>query len=223
MADRAINTLTPVEHIGMQDNFVVEQNNSAMRVTGQVFVTDLASLLDGHGGINSITGPVTSVLNDTYTIHYADATTSQFTVKNGRGITSITGPVNSGTAGNGQTHTYTINYNDGSTPTTIVVKDGVKGNTGDTGPANTATGTTTKYGQSASNNTVPTTWYNTIGEVPMQAGLFLWTKLVINFNSGNSGEIYNVTKWGVDGSGAVDSVNGRGGNVFLYGYGICEH
>ena len=99
-------------------------------------------------GIQEITGPVTSGLVDTYTIHYTDGTTSVFTVTNGapgangtngangqdgqdgqngqdgqdgRGIQNITGPVT-----NGLNDTYTINYTDGTT-STFTVKNGAQG------------------------------------------------------------------------------------------------
>lgn len=163
-------------------------------------MTNLATALDGHGGISSIHKSGSQALVDTYTITYADTTTSTFNVTNGNGITSIeyvstsgatdtyritltngdyttftvtngnsiTGIskvsssgltdtyrvsmtdgshsdfevtngrgisgiswTSSGTAGDGQIHTGTISYNDG-TNSQIVFEDGVKGDTGET-------------------------------------------------------------------------------------------
>ena len=87
-------------------------------------------------GIQEITGPVTSSNVDTYTIHYTDGTTYNFTVTNGldgtaaaagNGISSITGPVSSGL-----TDTYTIHFTDG-TSTTFVVTNGAPGAAGNNG------------------------------------------------------------------------------------------
>ena len=46
-------------------------------------VARLTEIADGHGGISGIAKTSTAGLNDTYTITYADGTTSTFTVKNG--------------------------------------------------------------------------------------------------------------------------------------------
>ena len=58
----------------------------------------------------------------------ADDTTFSFTVADGNGISSITW-TESGTSGNGQTHTGTIAYTNG-TSSTVTIKDGVKGDPG---------------------------------------------------------------------------------------------
>lgn len=129
MADRAISDLNPATSIGESDLFVTQQGSQAKKVTGQIFVRDLATMLDGHGGIKTIAKTGTSVLEDTYTITMSDDTTATFTVTNGRSITGITWQT-SGTPGDGQIHTGTIAYNDGTT-STITIEDGVKGDTGD--------------------------------------------------------------------------------------------
>ena len=69
-------------------------------------------------GISEITGPVSSGLTDTYTIHYTDGDTVDFTVTNGKGILSVTLTNQSGLL-----DTYTIAYNDGNTDT-FTVKNG---------------------------------------------------------------------------------------------------
>ena len=115
MADRAISELTPVTDVNAEDSFVLQQNNRAMRLTGQVLLNWLAAALDGHGGINSIAKTSTSGLVDTYTITFADESTATFTVTNGKAIVSIekTGTV-------GLVDTYTITYNDSDTDTFTV-------------------------------------------------------------------------------------------------------
>ena len=101
-------------------------------------------------GIIGITGPETSGLVDTYTIHYSDTTTSTFTVTNGadgtgtgtgtgtgpgsetscRSIVSITGPVTN--EQNELEDIYTIHYSDNTTSTFIVTngRDGQNGQDG---------------------------------------------------------------------------------------------
>lgn len=168
MADKAISALPSAQEITLTDLFVLEQANQAKSITGNLLVSELADFLDGHGGINNIayTPPSSGSLTGTMTVTYADGTTANFNVTNGKGITSITKTAavppslrdsyrvlyndntyydftvdngrsitniswsTSGTAGDGQTHTGTITYNDGTT-STVTFQDGVKGDTGD--------------------------------------------------------------------------------------------
>lgn len=97
---------------------------------------------------------------------------------------------------------------------------GDKGNKGDTGAAATVTGSTTVFQASASGTAVPTgTWSTTPPAVT--AGQYLWTRTTIQFNSGDPVVTYSVARWGMDGSGAVSSVNGvspdDSGNVQITG------
>lgn len=130
MADKRIQDLTPATSIQTSDKFVVEQAGQAKSVTGQVLITDLATALDGHGGITDISysAPVSPSLAGTLTITTADGNEFTASVTNGRGITGITWST-SGTPGNGLLHTGTIAYNDGTT-STVQFQDGLKGNTG---------------------------------------------------------------------------------------------
>lgn len=130
MADRPINELEAAASVGVADLFVLEQSATAKKLTGQTLLNDLAAALDGHGGISDITytDPVPPSLTGTLTITMADETTITLPVNNGNGITSITWQT-SGTAGDGQLHTGTIHYADGTTGT-ITIRDGYKGDTG---------------------------------------------------------------------------------------------
>ena len=96
MADRAITELPEATSITTSDAFVLQQDTQAKQLTGQRLITWLTHELDGHGGIRSIAKTGTSGLVDTYSITYADATTSTFTVTNGakgdKGNTGATGP-----------------------------------------------------------------------------------------------------------------------------------
>lgn len=92
MADKAISDLTAATQVTSADLFVLEQNNTAKKLTGQILMNDLATALDGHGGINSIvyTDPVAPSLTGTLTITLADDTVYTLDVENGNGIASIT-------------------------------------------------------------------------------------------------------------------------------------
>lgn len=128
MADKRIQDLTPASSVQTSDRFVLEQSGQAKSLTGQILINDLAAFLDGHGGINSIsyTPPETGELDGTLTITLADETVETFAVTNGRGIANI-GYVES----IGLDDYYQIDYNDDSEPTTFVVHNGAKGDTGD--------------------------------------------------------------------------------------------
>ena len=130
MADKRIQDLTPASSVQLNDLFVLEQSGAAKNLTGQILVNDLATYLDGHGGIANIVyaPPVAPSLNGTMTIIMADETEYTLTVTNGNGITGITWQ-ESGTPGDGQTHTGTIAYTNGTT-STVVINDGLRGYTG---------------------------------------------------------------------------------------------
>lgn len=86
MADKSISELVAASAVGSTDLFVLEQNGSAKKLTGQILENWLVSFADGHGGIQSLVKTSSTGTNpvvDTYTITYADTTTSTFTVTNG--------------------------------------------------------------------------------------------------------------------------------------------
>lgn len=130
MADKSISELVSASQVQAADLFVLEQGGTAKKLTGQILENWLVSFADGHGGIQSIeyTAPVSPSLVGSMLITLADTTTVTVPVNNGRSITGITWAT-SGTSGDGQTHTGTIAYNDGTT-STVTINDGVKGDTG---------------------------------------------------------------------------------------------
>lgn len=86
MADKSISELTAASAVGSSDLFVLEQTGVAKKLTGQILENWLVSFADGHGGIQSLVKTSSTGANpvvDTYTITYADTTTSTFTVTNG--------------------------------------------------------------------------------------------------------------------------------------------
>ena len=125
MADKSVGELIAAQSVTPTDLFVLEQNGTAKKLTGQILENWLVSFADGHGGIQSIVKLSTSGLVDTYRITLADTTTFDFMVTNGK---SITGVAKNGTSG--LVDTYKISYNDGSSQT-YTVTNGAKGDKGD--------------------------------------------------------------------------------------------
>ena len=125
MADKSVGELIAAKSVTPTDLFVLEQNGTAKKLTGQILENWLVSFADGHGGIQSIAKLSTSGLVDTYRITLADTTTFDFNVNNGKSITGI-----SKTGASGLVDTYKISYNDGSSQT-YTVTNGAKGDKGD--------------------------------------------------------------------------------------------
>lgn len=125
MADKSISELVAAEQITASDMFVLEQNNTAKKLTGQVLLNWLTNAADGHGGISSIEKIKSQLLVDTYRITLADTTTFDFTVTNAKSIKSV---IKSSVSG--LTDSYQINYNDG-TSSKFTVTNGAKGDKGD--------------------------------------------------------------------------------------------
>ena len=86
MADKRIDELEEATSITGTDLFVLEQANTAKKLTGQTMTNFLLALANGHGGISTIAKTSSSGTNpvvDTYTITFADNTTTTFQVTNG--------------------------------------------------------------------------------------------------------------------------------------------
>ena len=175
MADKRIDELEEATTITANDLFVLEQANTAKKLSGQTMTAMLTALANGHGGIATIaqTGTAgTDPVIDTYTITFADGTTSTFTVTNGlKGDTGAQGP------------------------------------TGPQGASVTITSTSVQYQSWASGTTYPTgTWQNNPPTVSQ--GNYLWTRVIVNYSDGSQTVSYSVSRMGIDGSGAVSTVNG---------------
>lgn len=268
MADKSVGELIAAQSVTPTDLFVLEQNGTAKKLTGQILENWLVSLADGHGGIQSIVKLSTSGLADTYRITLADTTTFDFVVTNGRGITGI-----SQTSTSGLVDTYTINYND-STSDTFTVTNGakgdkgdnayvwikyasqeptessnsfgdvpdewigvyfgfsstapidwrqyewyrIKGEKGDTGDAATLLSSAVEYQVSDSGAIIPSGAWS--ASIPVVAqGKYLWTRTSNTYNTGSPVVAYSVSRFGIDGTGSVSSVNNQSpdanGNVEL--------
>lgn len=79
MSDKPISQLREATSVGDNDLFVLQQGASAKKLSGLT----LLAYLNAHGGISSIEKTDTSGLVDTYTITFADDSTTTFTVTNG--------------------------------------------------------------------------------------------------------------------------------------------
>lgn len=237
MADKSIFDLTLQSTFGVNDRLVVGNyaNNDAEAILGQTLISLLTTALDGHGGIQSIAKTSSSGTNpvvDTYTITYADASTSTFTITNGlKGDTGAqtyvylrwahectgTPPVPASWASTTSDPDDWIGIGTGtssSAPTNVNSYKWYqyKGDKGDTGTAATITTQAVEYQVSASGTTAPTgTWSSTVPSVSQ--GQYLWTRTTLNFNDGTTVTSYSVGRMGVDGSGAVSTINNIGVDV----------
>lgn len=175
MADKRIDELEEATTITATDLFVLEQAATAKKLSGQTLTAKLTELADGHGGIDSIskTGTAgTDPVVDTYTIAFADGSTSTFDVTNGlKGDTGAQGP------------------------------------TGPQGESVTITSTSVQYQAWTSGTQYPTgTWVDNPPTVSQ--GNYLWTRTIVNYSDESQTVSYSVSRMGIDGSGAVSTVNG---------------
>lgn len=223
MADKSIFELNLQTTFAPNDRLVVGNyaNSDAEAITGQQLTSLLATALDGHGGIASIAKTSSSGTNpvvDTYTVTYADATTTTFTVTNGlKGDTGAQTYVWLRWA-----HTQPTSWSDttstpddwmgiysgtASTQPTSVSSYAwyeVKGEKGDTGDAASIVSTAVEYQSSDSGTVVPSgTWTTTVPTVAQ--GDFLWTRTTLTFNSGSPIVSYAVSYAGIDGQGSPSS------------------
>lgn len=223
MADKAISQLNAATAVTSVDLFVLEQSGEAKKLTGQILENWLVSFADGHGGIQSITKTGSTGSNpviDTYTILLADETTTTFQVVNGvKGDTGAqtyvwiryshaypTADSDMGTSPDEWIGIYSGTSTTAPTHYTDYTWYQFKGDTGATGAAATITAATIGYQQSDSGSVVPEgSWVTTV-PTPV-AGKFLWTRIQIQFNTGSPITAYSVSRYGIDGTGAVSTVN----------------
>ena len=223
MADKSIGELVAATSVGATDLFVLEQNNTAKSRTGQTLENWRGSFADGHGGIHSLVKTSSSGTNpviDTYTITYADQTTSTFQVKNGvkgdKGDSQYVHIKYSSAMPTKDSDMYDtpdnyIGIYSGASSTAPTAYTSYtwfkyKGEKGDIGTPATITSQAVEYQAGTSGTIIPSgTWTTTIPTVPN--GSYLWTKTTVSFNSGSPVISYSVARMGIDGSGSVSTVN----------------
>lgn len=240
MADKSIGELVSATSVGATDLFVLEQNNTAKKLTGQTLENWLVSFADGHGGIHSLVKTSSSGTNpviDTYTITYADQTTSTFQVKNGvkgdKGDSQYVHIKYSSAMPTKNSDMYDTPDNyigiysgaSSTAPTdyTSYAWFKYKGEKGDIGTPATIISQAVEYQAGTSGTIIPSgTWTTTIPTVP--SGSYLWTKTTVSFNSGSPVISYSVARMGIDGSGSVSTVNNispdSNGNITIDAEGI---
>lgn len=78
---------------------------------------------------------------------------------------------------------------------------------------------TESFYQNSQNGTTPPTgpWSTTPSPV---TGRFMWIKTIITWTDSSTSEIYSVSYIGANGTGSVNSVNSKGGDVVLYAFDI---
>lgn len=224
MADKSISELTPATSIQAADLFVLEQSATAKKLTGQILINWLTSYADGHGGIQSISWETSGTSGDgqlhTATIHYADATTSTFSIRDGykgdQGDTWFfyikyssdlpTSDADMSTTPDNYIGVYYGTATSAPTSYTAYTWYQWKGNKGDTGEPCLIASQSITYLSSASGTVVPEgSWQTNIPTVA--PGYYLWSRTRITYNDGTVTTTYSVSRNGIDGSGAVASVN----------------
>lgn len=235
MADKRIDELEAAASVTNNDLFVLEQAGTAKKLEAFTLETWLLQLAQGHGGITGIAKTGTAGTNpvvDTYTITFSDTSTTTFDVTNG--VKGDTGD---------QTYVY-IKYSArdpiadtdmtdtpsawmgicATTAATAPTTYGsyswyeIKGDKGDPGNDITISSTSVMYQAWTSGTQYPTgTW---LANPPaVTPGNYLWTRTIVNYSDGGQTVSYSSARWGMDGSGAVASVNSQlpdqDGNVTL--------
>lgn len=224
MADKTISELPRASTVTTTDLFVMEQAGQAKSLTGQVLINDLATALDGHGGIKSIT------LNDDYTLTFIMSDDTEVKTTSVRGATGAKG--DKGTDGraitsvakistSGLVDTYKISFSD-NTSTNFTVTNGSSiksiAKTGTSGLTGTYTVTLTD----GTTSTFNVKNGNGIASITLQSGTHAagtTDTYKITFDNGEftTFSVYN----GMNGSGSVVTVNTKSpdasGNVTLTG------
>lgn len=200
------------------------QSTSGLNKTYRITLADDTyfdmTVSDGKG-ITSVAKTGTSGLVDTYTMKFNAGSDFVFTVKNGekgdKGDAdrlyfkfASQKPTDSSHS-MGDVPDEWLGFYAGTTPPSgwqdyTWVR--VRGDKGDKGDAAKLTSHSTTYMVSDSGTIVPSgSWVADIPNVPQ--GKYLWTRTVLTFNTGNPVTSYSVSRFGLDGTGAVNSVNGK--------------
>ena len=219
MADRQISDLVAASAVQVADLFVLEQDGTAKKLTGQILENWLLSFADGHGGIQSITWTTSGTAGDGQyhyaTIHYADATTSTFTIQDGyKGDTgaawymhikySHEEPTRDSDMGDIADEWMGIYSGTSATaPTSYTAYTWYKIK-GDIGTPSQLNSTVVEYQGGSTGTVVPSgAWSENVPIVSQ--GNWLWTRTTLNFNSGSPVVIYTASRQGQDGEGAAGS------------------
>lgn len=220
MADKTIGDLVAASQVNPPDLFVLEQNSTAKKLSGQTLVTYLLAMIDGHGGIVDITwttsGQSGNGQTHTGTITYADGSTSTIEFRDGlRGLTGAASfvwikyasrmPTTDTDLGNNPDAWMGIYSGTASTAPTTYNSYAWYQIKGETGPGARLLSRTVQYQESSSPTAATGTWQSTVPTV--RPGYYLWTHVTLTFDTGDPVDWFDVAHQGVDGEGSVSSVN----------------
>ena len=208
---------------------IVKQSTSGLTDTYRITLADTTTFdfnVSNGKGIATIAKVSTSCLVDTYRITYNDSSTSTFTVTNGakgdKGDNAYVWIRYAAQKPTAASHSFGVlpdnwigvySGNSATAPTdwTQYQWFEIKGEKGDTGNPATLNSSAISYQTSDSGTVVPSgTWSNTIPTVAQ--GKYLWTRVTLAFNTGSAVTSYSVSRMGIDGTGAVSKVCGKGPN-----------
>lgn len=208
---------------------IVKQSTSGLTDTYRITLADTTTFdfnVSNGKGIATIAKVSTSGLVDTYRITYNDSSTSTFTVTNGakgdKGDNAYVWIRYAAQKPTAASHSFGVlpdnwigvySGNSATAPTdwTQYQWFEIKGEKGDTGNPATLNSSAISYQTSDSGTVVPSgTWSNTIPTVAQ--GKYLWTRVTLAFNTGSAVTSYSVSRMGIDGTGAVSKVCGKGPN-----------
>lgn len=223
-------------HGGIQS--IVKRSTSGLVDTYRITLADTTTVdftVTNGRGISAIAKSGTSGLVDTYRITYSDGSSSTFTVTNGakgdKGDNAYTWIKYASQQPTADSHSmgdipdawmgiYAGSLASAPTDWTQYKWYRVKGEQGDTGTPAQLISRSVTYMAADSGTVVPSgSWSSSLPTVAQ--GKYLWTRVVLSFNSGSPVTYYSVSRMGLDGSGAVSTVNGKDpdatGNVKLTG------
>lgn len=220
MADKAISELIAAQKVNPGDLFVLEQDGTAKKLTGQVLENWLLAMADGHGGISGISKVSTSGLVDTYRITMSDQTTFDYKITNGakgdKGDNAYMWIKYASQKPTPDSHSmgdvpddwigiYSGTVGIAPSDWTLYRWFKYKGEKGDIGNPATVTSSKVEYQVGSSGTVVPSGQWST--NIPtVSQGSYLWTRTTVQFNSGAAIISYSVGRFGLDGLGSVVSV-----------------
>lgn len=215
---------------------IVKQSTSGLTDTYRITMADTTTFdfpVKNGRGITGVSKISASGLVDTYRITYNDNTNSTFTITNGakgdKGDNAYVWIRYAAQEPTPASHSFGVlpdnwmgvySGNSATAPTdwTQYQWFEIKGEKGDTGNPATLATSIIGYQVSDSGTVMPSgDW---LYDVPTVAqGKYLWTRIMIGFNTGNPFAFYSVSRMGIDGTGAVSTVCGvapnSSGNVNL--------
>ena len=221
-------------HGGIQS--IAKLSSSGLTDTYRITLADTTTVdftVTNGRGIRSIAKSGSSGLVDTYQVSYTDGSSSTFTVTNGakgdKGDNAYTWIKYASQQPTAASHSmgdipdtwmgiYTGTLAAAPTDWTLYKWYRVRGDQGATGAPATLTGRSVTYMASDSGTVVPSgSWSSDVPTVGQ--GRYLWTRVVLTFNTGSPVTYYSVSRMGLDGTGSVSAVNGKSpdstGNVKL--------